>query len=249
MSKPTADFEQVTPEMAEHWLGPMPTNRNVRYRMANGYARDMAEGNWVTTGAAVQFTEGGDLIDGQHRLKAIIQTGVTVELLVVRGLDERARMYIDIGAPAAGNPKDIATVARIALLYASGVNPSHGEIMELMAKDDTLYGLAAQAGRRVQNQIGGGAGIPGVAYTLFCPIDYDDTEKFFDLLCVGAGMEQGNPIHTLRNRVITNMARSRRNSQMEHEINLYVKTWNAWRSEKKLTALRLGSTEKRPVPR
>ena len=51
----------------------------------------MGSGNGQTSGLSIQFDWDGRMIDGQHRCEAGIESGVTIRMLVVKGLDPRSR--------------------------------------------------------------------------------------------------------------------------------------------------------------
>lgn len=94
-----ATFIEITPEMASEILE-MKTefrNRKIRERTVNNYAKDMETNSWPITGDTIKFDRDGNLIDGQHRLSAIVKSGKTQKMLVVYGLDKSILTAIDIG--------------------------------------------------------------------------------------------------------------------------------------------------------
>ena len=96
-------FEEITPEIAKRYLARNVANRNLREATVRSYEIDMRGGNWVPTHQGIAFNDSGDLMDGQHRLTAISRAGVTVTMLVTRGLPtERGRTKtmdaVDVGA-------------------------------------------------------------------------------------------------------------------------------------------------------
>src|SRR5690349_4386463 len=93
----TAVFENVTPEVAERWLRKNSRNRPMSNVEVGQHVRDMRAGNWLQTGQTVGFDWNDNLTNGQHRLQAIVLSGVPQVLLVVRGLDPRAQDVTDIG--------------------------------------------------------------------------------------------------------------------------------------------------------
>lgn len=117
----------VTPELAEAWLKLNRGNRPVQARRVRMYADDITSGNWKLTHQGIAFSEDGTLIDGQHRLRAVILAGVPVEMLVTRGCDSGSFVYLDGGAPRkAGdhlnvlsikNATTVAGIARAAWVY------------------------------------------------------------------------------------------------------------------------------------
>jgi len=93
-----AEFVLVTPEIAELWLAQSEfRNRSINEKNVAAQTRDMANGRWEDTGETVKFDHRGNLVDGQHRLKAIIRSGISAELLVVRSLSDAAVAVIDAG--------------------------------------------------------------------------------------------------------------------------------------------------------
>ena len=88
----------VDPELAEKWLALNVANRTVRAARVREYAAEMTAGRWLYTADPIRFDEDGKLIDGQHRLRAIVKSGATIDLHVVRGLPREAQDAIDTGA-------------------------------------------------------------------------------------------------------------------------------------------------------
>jgi hypothetical protein len=83
----------VTPLIAAEWLSKMDVTkqRSLRGKMVTRYAKAMALGHWVLTHQGIAFDERGHCIDGQHRLAAIIESGVAVDMSVTFGVVEKQR--------------------------------------------------------------------------------------------------------------------------------------------------------------
>ncbi len=79
----------VTPAMAAAWLKQNIGNRPLKGPTLESYQRDMRNGEWMPTHQGIAFGTSGRLIDGQHRLMAIVATGVAVEMLVCSDVPER----------------------------------------------------------------------------------------------------------------------------------------------------------------
>lgn len=91
-------IEHVTPEIATEWLKKNVGNRPLNLAMVKRLSRALAAGEYVFTHQGVAFDTNGMLIDGQHRLHAITESGVAIDLVVTRGLATKAREKIDTGA-------------------------------------------------------------------------------------------------------------------------------------------------------
>ena len=90
------NVETITPDIAKQWLTKNVNNRKLRSATCAKYARDIKQGNWRLTHQGIAFDKSGNLVDGQHRLQAIIQAGMPVPMVVAYGSD---RAGIDQLAP------------------------------------------------------------------------------------------------------------------------------------------------------
>jgi hypothetical protein len=88
----------VTPEMAETWLAKNACNqRKLRAGVVERYARDIKAGQWLLTHQGVAFNTRGELIDGQHRLRAIVLANLPVWLMVSTDVPCNAFSHLDLG--------------------------------------------------------------------------------------------------------------------------------------------------------
>lgn len=106
--------ETITPKQAQKYLQFNTNNRHLRKTLVSQYAKDMALGNWKLTHQGVAFNCDGTLLDGQHRLAAIVESGVTVQMLVARGVDSRNQLVMDDHAKrSAGDALSLARNEKI----------------------------------------------------------------------------------------------------------------------------------------
>lgn len=88
----------VSPELAGMWLDRnFQGQRNLSPRTSNKYGAEMLGRQWLFTGDPIRFNREGKLIDGQHRLTAIVDSGETQLLLIIEGLDHDTMAAIDSG--------------------------------------------------------------------------------------------------------------------------------------------------------
>lgn len=92
--------ELITPEIAGQWLAELNThNRNMSPARVDGHVLDMKADNWYFIGDTIRFSALPDgttvLIDGQHRLAAIVKSGTAQHYIVVRGLGLEAQEATD----------------------------------------------------------------------------------------------------------------------------------------------------------
>lgn len=110
-------WEEVSPQRAAKWLEKHnPKNRNLRRHTVIAFAADMTRGAWSPTHQGIAFDTDGNLIDGQHRLAAIVKSGVTLSFLICRDVPKRiAGVKGDVmDAIDRGNARSIADVLKLA---------------------------------------------------------------------------------------------------------------------------------------
>jgi hypothetical protein len=100
-------YQLITPQIAADWLREHNTsNRKLRDSAVRSLAGDMAAGEWIQNHQGIAFGESGRLLDGQHRLAAIVRSGASIPFLVFDQVPEKppgksqtTMDTIDRGAP------------------------------------------------------------------------------------------------------------------------------------------------------
>ena len=94
-------FVLIDPMMAEEMLAyNHPDNRRYREDWVRQIAIDMSNGNFTTNVDAIAFDENGFLVNGQHRLRAIVKSNTAQWCLVIYNapINRKAMMNIDTHA-------------------------------------------------------------------------------------------------------------------------------------------------------
>ena len=95
-----AVFMLVDPTRAATWLETANEgNRKVRQRRVDYYAQQMIQGRWKVVSNALGFDQSGRLIDGQHRLWAVVESGCAQWFWIIRNLGPGAFEVTDDNAP------------------------------------------------------------------------------------------------------------------------------------------------------
>lgn len=105
---PDVKLETITPAVAEKYLEKNLCNRHVREGWVSELANIIKMGRWKIVHQGIGFDKMGKLIDGQHRLLAIIKAELPVDMYVARGLDETTREVVDTQAKR--TPADILRI-------------------------------------------------------------------------------------------------------------------------------------------
>jgi hypothetical protein len=127
----TAAVEWITPEAARKALGNKAANRHISRVRVQEYARDIKAGNWGLTGETIIYDYNEQLIEGQHRMMAIILADQGIYSLVVRGVDPAEFVRINSGKPRTmadtlgikgeNAPSTLAAAMKLLYLYQHGL--------------------------------------------------------------------------------------------------------------------------------
>lgn len=85
----------LSPERAAQLLEHNTHNRPVAQRHVDRIARQIADGHWRFNGDTIKVSDDGEVLDGQHRLWAVVETQTAIETIVVYGIAREAFATID----------------------------------------------------------------------------------------------------------------------------------------------------------
>lgn len=149
--------ETVTPEQAAEWLEDnYDKNRPLRHSWVEQLASRMRAGNWKLTHQGIAFDGSGKLIDGQHRLWAIVEYGQPVQMQVSRGVDRdsfgvldqhRVRSVSDLAGADWISPKLVASVRSMLR------GPSQNTVGSVDDRDPSALIQAIQAHRETIERV------------------------------------------------------------------------------------------------
>lgn len=89
-------WEVITPETAEEMLTHNTHNyRAISKQIVARYVDEIQGNSWEANGDTIVFSEDGTLLNGQHRLTAVVNAGKPIVSLVVRGVPDS--QIFDIG--------------------------------------------------------------------------------------------------------------------------------------------------------
>lgn len=266
-SKPTHEFELVTPEVAEELLKKNPYNRNPRRLRINKYARAMDLGDWGLTGQPIIIDTDGNLMDGQHRLMAVVQTGQSIEFLVVRGVNRELMPLIDRGAArdaadaltwADCQHASMAAAALRQLLVLIGQKSTRDtkelslitdqEVLDAYSDHESLIAWAAPMAKQVNVavKISPARYLTAMLWMLVNGCDPDDVQAFTNQLISGADLPEGSPILALRNWGLTSKATNRK-VRINEVLIAVIKTWNDVREGRSRKLMKIKPDETVPA--
>ena len=89
--------ENITPAKAKIYLSTSAGNRPLSKVFVQSYAETMKSGKWLLNGMCIIFDNEGRLVDGHHRLQAVIEANIPVRFDVIRGVAPQSFTTYDCG--------------------------------------------------------------------------------------------------------------------------------------------------------
>jgi len=247
--------EVITPDIARQYLGlNYKHNRNLLRSYVERYADDMRSGRWrFEASDPIRFNINGELIDGQHRLHAVITTGITTPFIVIRGIPAEAIHVIDTGksrSPADAlkihgftNTVLLAAALRNLLIIKDGPlrikTPqwhSHGDILAATEqhKDMTKWGGRIRSVRGVR---------PSQVVTMSYVGDQllglpDTAHRFMTVFNTGVPDYEGCPAHRLREQLIASAGHKGNRASSAWSLMMMAHVWNLFAKRKAIQILK-----------
>jgi|SRR5579863_8533607 len=273
------EWTNVTPSMAIEYLTHAAPNRPLRKTRVAAYARDMESGNWQATGIPILFNSAGELVDGRHRLTALVDSGATINMLIIRGITNSAVDVVDTGIIRSfgdvlsihgehsyTTAKAIAALTKRCFLWDRGIYlqlggtygglVTHKELGAFLEKHPEIRDRAEYTCNRSPS------GVPSSVfahcYSLFCDLDSDKAEEFTARWRDGVGLDAGSPILQLRDRIAAGTLgysgltkAGSWGNELKHA--LACRAWNIYREGRSVQKLQLPKTgltnQNYPIPK
>ena len=253
--------QTITPERASQLLAANTTNRPVSRAVVRSFAQAMRRGEWMVTHQGIAFDTRGVLVDGQHRLAAIIEADVPVEVTVFTEVGEGTFDVLDTGKRRSGadvlaiegekSSTMLAAMVRTVWLYENRPELNWSGGAAAVSNHQIVHTLQRHPKLReyvgVGEQLAGATGMiksaAGASSYLVAQANRRaDLTPWFEGVNDGAGLVKSDP-RLLFRRVMFNMARRhagqalRRRDTREH-VGLYLTAFNAWATGTPITQLR-----------
>lgn len=245
-------FERVSidPVLAQKWLDTRELNiRAIRKARVRNDAMDMLEGRWFENGDVIRLSPDGELLDGMHRLSAIIRANCRITLWVAYNVPAQAMGSIDAGSARSfgdylkmSGEKNHVTQASITRrldgwyrgfkYYNAGTKHLQSVIvlrdLHTRRRDDIRYAtkIGMDITRRTQFVRTTAAAL---FFILTSDLDAEAATVFKDGVLDGENLSHDNPIIALRRRL---MGYSASKLTDPERLAMFINAWNLWRAEK-----------------
>jgi hypothetical protein len=250
----SAEITDVTPKMAIELLAGNSQNRNLRPVYVKQLAEAMERGEWVLNGEPVQIAKDGLLLNGQHRLSAVVESGVTVQMVVIRGLSVSARRTMDMGTRrnlsdvlALHGKIDTTNLAAVLGLvhryrigarvdFSSRTAPTVTQALQLLESEPGIEDAVIEA-RRIYRICRMRMTVAAFLFYIFEEEDPETGRRFFNALCEPRREPEGSAAAVLRAHL--DRVRKEPNYQFSTVVLLAmtIKAFNAWREGRSVEVL------------
>jgi hypothetical protein len=239
----------ITPAMAEEWLkysldhSDVVRNRPVSDSVVESYVKEIQRGVWVLNGETIKLTEDGIVLDGQHRLWAIVYADKPITTWVVKGVDAKAFATIDRGRTrTVGNILSISgendtNVLAAALNHlfryrnrsiersVTRNSQTAQEALDLLEKEqdlkDSLSPVRSWFAR---------TGVMSLSSAVFCHYVFSQkaprvADEFMEKLGTGIDLGRGDPVRILREKLLLRKTSPRHRLTAKEILALTFKAW------------------------
>jgi hypothetical protein len=258
----------ITPSIAIEMLKNNDGNRRMKMPSVYRYSQEMKNGKWKEdTGELIKISKTGKVLDGQHRLKAVILSGVSIYFHVAYGLSDEIFDVLDTGSlrnaadsffiSGIKNSNALPSMISLNDLLLKGAKDWFGQKNKKLSNSELLdkYNVNPifwdNVSRKSINWYNSfskilAPSIIGGMYSAFIYKDSVQANFFMTQLCEGINVTN-NTINILRNVLIKDKISSKK-MPMDMKLALIIKCWNLYRTNKTVKLLRWDSSvEKFPI--
>jgi hypothetical protein len=208
----------IKPEMALRLLKLNTGNRAVQIRHVDFLANEIKNNRFKQTGETIKISKTNKLVDGQHRLMAIVKANRGVILTICSGVEDDTFNVIDTGRVRSSadvlfthglkNANNLASAVRYSLMLKNnqtntkGVRYSNQEILDYSCE---LSGLSDIVNYCCTNRKKFSFMPPSAIAALYFSFEKTNAikcESFFDSFYSGLNIDATNPVYLLRDRLL-----------------------------------------------
>ena len=249
--------ELITPSKAKTYLEANTNNRNIKDRHVLKLSNEMKSGRWKQdTAETIKISKTGRILDGQHRLMAVIQSGVSTYFHVAKGLNEEVFDVIDTGSNRsaadvfkinhAKYESTLPSIIQTSKIISRGKRDSrqsydkltNSELLEIYQSDPIYWNEVARltvswydAFSKILTP-----SLIGGFYSYLSDINESKAKQFFNELTSGNNISN-ETINVLRKKLIQDKL-SQHKMNKDLKMIFIIKTWNAFITNKNVKLLK-----------
>lgn len=257
----------VTPQLAEKWLKNNEGNRPCRPMHVGNLAGALRRGEYIENGDPIMFAPDDTLLNGQHRLMAIVQSGVSVWMLIARNVPPETMQVIDTGKARSGADAlkvhgvggpvhQVAAVARMHMTFEAtgdprgqGVQFTNVQVVAFVDNNPYAVESAKFATQRANRTPLFPRGYIGWLHFAIGEGKQHEAIDFFHGIITGEDLGKTDPRRFVREWIIRNGTTDDTRTFRDRKMYLLCKSWILWREGKPATRISMTSKDLEPATR
>jgi|GEM_PF-2286555 len=255
---PTPEYITVTPEMALDWLTSNEANRPLRSYKVNDYIRDIEAGHWYHSNDGICLSTDGTLLNGQHRLTAILESGLPAVLLVIRDMPLEAMIAMDrgtgrttadlLGFRGHKNNHSLGAVVKLIIIVESGriysdtrlQRATDSEVEEFLAVNPLVEHIVSYVSS-IKAHIDCSPSVLGLVYWLIQQANGTSLAEFYlDQLATRENEPSGSAVLAVDSR-LRSIRRDHARYPRRDLIHLLIRGWNHYATDHRVTTLAMNT--------
>lgn len=246
----------MTPEWASQLLRRNSKNRSIREYHVEAIASDIINGRWQLNPQTISVGSDGTLLDGQHRLMAIVRSQRPVKLLLIEDCPPECFATIDTGRSrtpgdvlkieGAANGNHLAATIKLVILYENVPHLVWGGqetdrlapktvIVNRYSQDPGAWNDVIKRAQSVRRQVKL-VNQTSIATFLYlyqsggsaCHTDLELSREYVELFASGQMLEPTNPVLLIRNLCISgSLSGDHRKAQTQ--LACHIKAFKYWK--------------------
>lgn len=245
-----SQVKEITPVMAAKLLENANGNRNVSQARVRFLADRMLAGEWELNGETIILSDEQRLLDGQHRLHAVLRSGISIPALVVTGVPSAVMDTLGQVKPRSAsdyfsiqnvpNASLAAAATRVIRAYEDGAFLDGGHTYDGYSVHD-MYATYESRSDAIQASILAVrpsfniVSSPGLAVAMHyenAVLDSAKADAFWAGVGSGANLSEDSPQLRLRNKFIEIKSGPSLRHMHRTVMALCIKAWNLYRQGK-----------------
>ena len=245
---------RISPASAQKLLEAGHKNRPLNEARAEFIGRSIRDGRYVENGESIVLDDNERILDGQHRMRAVVLGGKTAVFYIVhiKGPSQAIFDSMDCGKTRSHgdrlalegvkNSAMAAAITRLIITYERGVAPSSlntaarlstQEIYARYRKDADGISDAIHLVVKHQRDLRQRCQMSVAGFAMFFALKQapEKAAAFFAGVCTGENLALSSPAMALRNRLLQNAASKSKLPAREMQA-LWVIAWNYYRDER-----------------
>jgi hypothetical protein len=250
----------ITPSIAKNYLEANIGNRPVSKQVLGRYINEMVNGRWKeNTGELIKVSKTGKILDGQHRLHAVIKSNCSIYFHVIDNLEDSIFDVIDTGKSR--NASDCFSIAQVKrantipsiikqfhLLKSNYRNQAgkqftltNSQLLDEYYKNELYWQNVARITHNWYDSFAKilSPSLIGGLYAFFDSVNSQKAEQFMNQLTTGNNISN-NVVNLLRNKLMQDKM-SPRKMHITIKMALIIKTWNHFVNNKTVALLKFDS--------